>query len=86
MLKMRTIIITIVFLIITKLHRNIVRVSPSGLGLPDRTYYTRFPNDSAVQVCEQHIKSLMITLVLTIQPSTTEYQAIQYIQIGGTCE
>ena len=32
------------------LDRNIVRVAPSGLGLPDRTYYTRFPNDSAIQV------------------------------------
>ena len=48
--------IMFVFSIDSKLYRNIVRVSPSGLGLPDRTYYTRFPNDSAVQVCEQCIK------------------------------
>jgi len=36
--------------------RNIVRVSPSGLGLPDRTYYTRFPNDSAVQAYQTFMK------------------------------
>ena len=93
MLKMRILIIIVflniimlVFSLNSQFHRNIVRVSPSGLGLPDRTYYTRFPNDSAVQVCEQHIKSLMIILVLTIQPSTHECQAIQYIHLGGTSE
>ena len=39
-----------VYVHICVLDRNIVRVAPSGLGLPDRTYYTRFPNDSAIQV------------------------------------
>ena len=39
-----------VYVHVCVLDRNIVRVAPSGLGLPDRTYYTRFPNDSAIQV------------------------------------
>ena len=30
--------------------QNIIRVSPSGLGMPDKTFYQRFPNDSSIQV------------------------------------
>ena len=29
---------------------NIVRIDPGGLGLPDKTFYHRFPNDSSIQV------------------------------------
>ena len=28
--------------------RNIIRISPSGLGMPDRSYYHRLPDDPAV--------------------------------------
>ena len=30
--------------------QNIIQISPSGLGMPDKTFYHRFPNDSAIQV------------------------------------
>ena len=30
--------------------QNIIKVAPSGLGMPDKTFYHRFPNDSAIQV------------------------------------
>ena len=31
-------------------QHNIIRVSPAGLGMPDKTFYQRFPNDSSIQV------------------------------------
>ena len=37
--------------------QNIIRISPSGLGMPDKTYYHRFPNDSSIQVNELKNKS-----------------------------
>ena len=30
--------------------QNIIQVSLDGLGMPDKTYYHRFPNNSAIQV------------------------------------
>ena len=30
--------------------QNVIQVAPDGLGMPDKTYYHRFPNDSAIQV------------------------------------
>jgi hypothetical protein len=27
-----------------------IRISPAGLGLPEKTFYQRFPNDSSIQV------------------------------------
>ena len=30
--------------------QNIIRISPDGLGMPDKTFYHRFPNDSSIQV------------------------------------
>ena len=30
--------------------QNIIHISPSGLGMPDKTFYNRFPNDSAIPV------------------------------------
>ena len=29
--------------------QNTVTISPAGLGLPDKTFYQRFPNDSSIQ-------------------------------------
>ena len=39
--------------------QNIIRISPSGLGMPDKTYYHRFPNDSSIQVNESKNKSII---------------------------
>lgn len=35
---------------------NIIRISPSGLGMPDRSFYHRFPNDSAIQAYQTFMK------------------------------
>ena len=40
--------------------QNIIRISPAGLGMPDRTFYQRFPNDSAIQVREEREVDLVI--------------------------
>ena len=34
---------------------NIIRISPAGLGMPDKTFYQRFPNDSSIKV-DEHIE------------------------------
>jgi len=36
--------------------QNIIQVSPDGLGMPDKTYYHRFPNDSAIQAYQTYMK------------------------------
>jgi len=36
--------------------QNIIRVSPSGLGMPDKTFYQRFPNDSSIQAYQTFLK------------------------------
>jgi len=36
--------------------QNIIRISPSGLGMPDKTYYHRFPNDSSIQAYQTFMK------------------------------
>merc|ERR1719336_3473976 len=36
--------------------QNIIRISPAGLGMPERTFYQRFPNDSAIQAYQTFMK------------------------------
>ena len=44
---------------------NIIRISPDGLGMPDKTFYQRFPNDSAIQVSNwgtAHLGAVTVTI------------------------
>jgi len=34
---------------VTDPSRNIIQIAPDGLGMPDKSYYHRLPDDSAVQ-------------------------------------
>lgn len=36
--------------------QNIIRISPDGLGMPDKTFYHRFPNDSSIQAYQTFMK------------------------------
>ncbi|XP_071442965.1 endothelin-converting enzyme 2-like [Hetaerina americana] len=39
-------------------ERNIIQVSPAGLGLPDRTYYYRQPNSDIITAYKRYLKDV----------------------------
>jgi hypothetical protein len=54
------------------------RISPGGLGLPDKTYYQRFPNDSSVQV---EVNAVRDTYLCS---SYTRVRRREYLGVGDT--